>query len=130
MTSEHAAYMSCNQGWRQTGILLAVFRRGDATAFEQTKEAAVKPATRRVLDDLPMRKFMIAVGIIGLIVVPILWVEGYLTWAIATLLVVTLLILQAALIDLPGLTYKQLHKLWGKPGKSNGAAEDESSKTE
>lgn len=84
----------------------------------------MKKQTRRRLDDLPMGKPMLTLSVLGLIVVPILWVLGHLTSAVALAMLLAMLVLQAALIDLPGITYRQLHKLWyGKdddesPGQS------------
>ncbi len=74
----------------------------------------MKQETRKRVDNMSMRNFMIVMTVIGLVVVPILWLKGYLTWAIAISLFVAMLVLEAALIDLPGLTYTQINKLWGK----------------
>lgn len=77
------------------------------------EDTFVKKKTRRRLDDLPMGKPILVLTLIGLIVVPLLWVQGYLTSAVALAMLIAMLVLQAALIDLPGITYRQLHKLWG-----------------
>jgi hypothetical protein len=73
----------------------------------------MKKQTRRRLDDLPMGKPMLVLSLIGLVAAPILWMTGHLTSAVALGMFVAMLVLQAGLIDLPGITYRQLHKLWG-----------------
>jgi hypothetical protein len=84
----------------------------------------MKKQTRRRLDDLPMGKPMLILSLIALVVVPILWVQGYLTSAVALAMLLAMLVLQAALIDLPGITYRQLHKLWGsKNDDDDGSGE-------
>ena len=86
----------------------------------------MKKETRRRLDDLPMGKLMLVLSLVGLVAVPALWSQGYLTSAVAVMLLVAMLVLQAALIDLPGITYRQLHKLWSGRSdddeKSNGSS--------
>ncbi len=86
----------------------------------------MKKETRQRADNLSMKNVMIVLTAIGLVVVPILWLTGHLTWAIAISLLVAMLVLEAALIDLPGLTYAQLEKMKGKSKQGAGSSEADS----
>ncbi len=86
----------------------------------------MKNETRQRVDNLSMKTVMIVLTAIGLVAVPVLWTSGHLTSAIAVSLLVAMLVLEAALVDLPGLTYTQLEKLWGKKKRGDDSPEPDS----
>jgi hypothetical protein len=72
----------------------------------------MKRETRDRLDNLSMRNLMIVLTAIGIVAVPVLWTLGHLEWAVAVGLLIAMLVLQSALIDLPGLSYRALNRSW------------------
>lgn len=67
-----------------------------------------------------MSKIMVAFAAIGAILVPVLWLGGFEIWAVAAMLFVTTMLVQAACIDLPSVPdYRHLHRLWSKKRPRN-----------
>jgi hypothetical protein len=84
----------------------------------------MKKQTTRQLANFPLSWVMIASAVVGVIGVPALWLLEHKIAAIVLMLVVFVVIIQAACIDLPGSPYRALNKLWAsknhKSPKSDG----------
>jgi len=72
----------------------------------------MKTRTRNLFKNLPMSWFMTGVALVGLVLVPVFWITSHYALAIAMLLGVLTMLVQAACIDLPGSSYSRLHRLW------------------
>jgi hypothetical protein len=72
----------------------------------------MKTRMRNFLNDFRMSRFMIALLILGVVLIPTLWAMGYEIIAIVVMLTVFTMLVQAACIDLPGSPYKSIHRLW------------------
>ena len=66
--------------------------------------------------EVKMSRFMLTLTLLGLIAIPILWIQTLYTWAIVVLLTVMTMVVQAACIDMPGTPdYDELEREWHPP---------------